>query len=39
MSIKKTKNGTYQLRVYIPSDVQTKLGIGTYFEKRFKTRR
>lgn len=39
MSIKKTKNGTYQLKIYIPSDVQGKLGLGQYFEKRYKTRR
>ena len=39
MSIKKTKNGTYQLRVYIPEDTQSKLGLGKLYEKRFKTRR
>ncbi|GET74150.1 site-specific integrase [Streptococcus dysgalactiae subsp. equisimilis] len=39
MAIKKTKNGTYQLRLYIPEDVQPKLGIGKLFEKRYKTRR
>ncbi len=39
MSIKKTKNGTYQLRVYIPEDTQAKLGLGKQYEKRFKTRR
>jgi len=39
MAIKKTKNGTYQVKIYIPSDVQGKLGLGQYFEKRFKTRR
>ncbi|VGV82057.1 phage integrase family integrase/recombinase [Streptococcus pyogenes] len=39
MSIKKTKNGTYQLRVYIPEDTQAKLGLGKLYEKRFKTRR
>lgn len=39
MAIKKTKNGTYQLKYYIPSDVQGKLGLGPYYEKRFKTRR
>ncbi|KKC21476.1 integrase [Streptococcus dysgalactiae subsp. equisimilis] len=37
--MKKTKNGTYQLRLYIPEDVQPKLGIGKLFEKRYKTRR
>ena len=39
MAIKKTKNGTYQVKLYIPSDVQGKLGLGQYFEKRYKTRR
>lgn len=36
MSIKKTKNGTYQLKIYVPSDVRGKLGLGQYYEKRFK---
>ena len=39
MAIKKTKNGTYQLRLYIPEEVQAKLGMGKLFEKRYKTRR
>lgn len=39
MAIKKTKNGTYQLRLYIPEEVQSKIGIGKLFEKRYKTRR
>lgn len=39
MAIKKTQNGTYQLRLYIPEEVQSKLGIGKLFEKRYKTRR
>ena len=39
MGISKTKNGSYRLRVYIPDDVQGKLGIDKRFEKRFKTRR
>ena len=39
MSIKKTKNGTYQLRLYIPEDVQAKLGLGKLFERKYKTRR
>jgi integrase len=39
MSIKRTKNGTYQLRVYIPDDVQSKLGLSKLYQKRFKTRR
>ena len=36
MSIKKTKNGTYQLRLYIPEDVQAKLGLGKLFERKYK---
>ena len=39
MAIKKTKNGTYQLKLYVPTDVQGKLGLGQYYEKRFKTKR
>ena len=39
MSIKKTKNGTYQLRLYIPEDVKAKLGLGKLFERKYKTRR
>mgnify|MGYP000990702310 FL=1 len=39
MAIKKTKNGTYHLKLYIPSEVQGKLGIGQYFEKRYKSKR
>lgn len=38
MSIKKTKDGTYQLRLYIPEDVQAKLGLGKLFERKYKTR-
>ena len=39
MSIKKTKNGTYRLRVYIPEEVKSSLGIDKkVIEKRFKTR-
>ena len=39
MSIKKTKNGTYRLRVYIPEEVKASLGIDKkVIEKRFKTR-
>ena len=37
MSIKKTKDGTYQLRLYIPEDVQAKLGLGKLFERKYKT--
>lgn len=39
MAIKKTKNGTYHLKLYIPSEVQGKLGVGQYFEKRYKSKR
>lgn len=39
MGISKTNNGSYRLRVYIPDEVQGKLGLGRRFEKRFKTRR
>lgn len=39
MSIKETKNGTYRLRVYIPEEVKSSLGIDKkVIEKRFKTR-
>lgn len=39
MAIKKTKNGTYHLKVYIPAEIQGKLGLGQYFEKRYKSKR
>lgn len=39
MSIKKTKNGTYRLRVYIPEEVKSSLGVDKkVIEKRFKIR-
>ena len=39
MSITKTKNGTYRLRVYIPEQVKPSLGIDKkVIEKRFKSR-
>ena len=39
MSITKTKNGTYRLRVYIPEEVRPSLGVDKkVIEKRFKTR-
>lgn len=39
MSITKTKNGTYRLRVYIPEEVKSSLGVDKkVIEKRFKTR-
>ncbi|TWS94803.1 MULTISPECIES: tyrosine recombinase XerC [unclassified Streptococcus] len=39
MSITKTKNGTYRLRVYIPEEVKSSLGTNKkVIEKRFKLR-
>ena len=39
MSIKKTKNGTYRLRIYIREEVKSSLGIDKkVIEKRFKSR-
>ena len=39
MSIIITKNGTYRLRVYIPEEVKSSLGVDKkVIEKRFKTR-
>ena len=39
MTITKTKNGTYRLRIYIPEEVKSSLGIDKkVIEKRFKTR-
>ena len=39
MSITKTKNGTYRLRIYIPEEVKSSLGIDKkVIEKRFKSR-
>ena len=37
MGISKTNNGSYRLRVYIPDEVQGKLGLGRRFEKRLET--
>ncbi|QZT27486.1 site-specific integrase [Streptococcus dysgalactiae] len=40
MSITKTKNGTYRLRIYIPEDIKPYLGITSkMYEKNFKTRK
>lgn len=41
MTITKTKNGTYRLKVYIPTEAQMPLGIvnNNYFDKRFKTKK
>ncbi len=33
--LRKTKNGTYQLKLYVPTDIQGKLGLGQYYEKAF----
>lgn len=39
MSITKTKNGTYRLRIYIPEEARSSLGIDKkVIEKRFKLR-
>ena len=39
MSITRTKNGTYRLRVYIPEEVKSSLGVDKkVIEKRFKLR-
>lgn len=39
MSITKTQNGTYRLRIYIPEEVKPALGVDKkVIEKRFKTR-
>lgn len=40
MTISKTKNNTYRLRLYIPDEVKPILGISTkMYEKTFKTRK
>lgn len=41
MTITKTKNGTYRLKVYIPTEARMPLGIvnNNYFDKRFKTKK
>lgn len=40
MSIKKTQNNTYRLRLYIPDEIKPMLGISSkMYEKTFKTRR
>ncbi len=39
MAIKKLKTESYQLKLYIPHDMQKKLGMGQYYVKRFKTRK
>ncbi|HFU3855202.1 TPA: tyrosine recombinase XerC [Streptococcus suis] len=41
MTITRTKNGTYRLKVYIPTEARMPLGIvnNNYFDKRFKTKK
>ncbi|MFH6637007.1 tyrosine-type recombinase/integrase [Streptococcus suis] len=41
MTITKTKNGTYRLKVYIPLEARMPLGIvnNTYYDKRFKSKK
>lgn len=40
MTITKTNNNTYQLKVYLSKDIRPKLGVkGTHFVKRYKTRK
>lgn len=39
MSITKTTNNTYRLRLYYPQDIQTILGVGKLYSKTFKTRK
>lgn len=39
MSIKKTGNDTYRLRLYYPQDIQEILGVGKLYSKIFKTRK
>ncbi|HFU4012096.1 TPA: tyrosine recombinase XerC [Streptococcus suis] len=41
MTITKTKNGTYRLKMYIPTEARMPLGIvnNNYFDKRFKSKK
>jgi len=40
MTVTKTSNNTYQLKVYVPVDIRHKMGIkGNHIVKRYKTRR
>lgn len=40
MTVTKTSNNTYQLKVYIPIDIRHKMGVkGNHIVKRYKTRR
>lgn len=38
MSISKTENGTYRLRLYYPQDIQDMLGVSKLYSKTFKSR-
>lgn len=40
MTVTKTSSNTYNLKVYIPKEIRSKMGIkGTHFVKRYKTRK
>ena len=39
MSITKTENNTYRLRLYYPQDIQELLGVGKLYSKTFKTKK
>lgn len=39
MSISKTKNNTYRVRLYYPQDIQNVLGVGKLYSKTFKTKK
>ena len=40
MTITKTANGSYRLKLYVPTEARSSLGIlGNYYDKRFKTKK
>ena len=40
MTVTKTNSNTYNLKVYIPKEIRSKMGIkGNHFVKRYKTRK
>ena len=40
MTITKTSNGSYRLKLYVPTEARPSLGIsGHYYDKRFKTKK
>lgn len=39
MSISKTNNNTYRVRLYYPQDIQNILGVGKLYSKTFKTKK